>query len=93
MIDLKEAIERAKQFIVELNGESEQFQVEEVFLSEDRKSWLVTLSYYKKIDSPNSLQKALGLENLRTYKRVVIDNETEDIIGVFNWSYEKREAA
>lgn len=36
MIDLKEAIERAKQFIVELNGKTEQFQVEEVILSEDK---------------------------------------------------------
>lgn len=93
MIDLKEAIEKAKQFIVELNGEAEQFQVEEVFLSEDKKNWFVTLSYYKKIDSPNSLQKALGLENLRTYKRVVIDNDTTDIVGIYNWSYDKREAA
>lgn len=63
MIDLKEPIEKAKQFIVELNGEPDNFQVEEVFLSESRKSWFVTLSYYRKNDSPNDLQKALGLEN------------------------------
>ena len=93
MIELKEAIEKAKQFIVELNGETEQFQVEEVFLSENKKNWFVTLSYYKKIDSPNSLQKALGLENLRTYKRVEIDNDTKDVIGIFNLSYDRREAA
>jgi hypothetical protein len=93
MIDLKEAIERAKQFIVELNGEPEQFQVEEVILSEDKQNWLVTVSYYKKIDSPNELQKTLGLESRRVYKRIVIDNKTEEIVGLYNWNYDKREAA
>lgn len=93
MIDLKEAIERAKQFIVELNGETEQVQVEEVILSEDKQNWLVTVSYYKKIDSPNELQKTLGLEVRRVYKRIVIDNKTEEIIGMYNWSYDRREAA
>lgn len=93
MVELKEAIESAKKFIVELNGESEQFQVEEVFLSDNKDKWFVTLSYLKRNDSPNSLQKALGLESLRTYKRVVIDNNTKDVIGILNWTYDKREAA
>lgn len=93
MIDLKEAIERAKQFIVELNGETEQFQVEEVLLSEDKKNWFVTVSYYKKIQSPNELQKTLGLESQRAYKRVVIDSENENVVGMLNWSYDRREAA
>jgi hypothetical protein len=93
MIDLKEAIERAKQFIIELNGEPEQFQVEEIILSEDKKNWLVTVSYFKKIQSPNELQKTLGFEGQRVYKRVVIDNKTEEIVGMYNWSYDKREAA
>ena len=93
MIDLKEAIERAKQFIVELNGETEQFQVEEVLLSEDKKNWFVTVSYDKKIQSPNELQKTLGLESQRAYKRVVIDSENENVVGMLNWSYDRREAA
>lgn len=93
MIDLKEAIERAKQFIVELNGEPEKFQIEEVILSEDKKTWLVTVSYYTKIDSPNELQKTLGFEGRKAYKRVIIDSKTEEIVGMYNWSYEKREAA
>jgi hypothetical protein len=93
MIDLKEAIERAKQFITELNGEPEHFQVEEVILSDDKQNWLVTVSYYKKIDSPNELQKTLGLDSQRAYKRLVIDNKTEEIVGMYNWSYDRREAA
>jgi hypothetical protein len=92
MIDLKEAIERAKQFIAELNGEPEQFQVEEIMLSEDKKNWLVTVSYFKKIKSPNELQKTLGLEGQIAYKRVVVDSENENIVGMLNWSYDRREA-
>lgn len=92
MIELKEAIERAKQFIAELNGEPEQFQVEEVILSEDKKNWLVTVSYYKKIKSPNELQKTLGLESQRAYKRVVIDSKNEKIIGMIDGFYNRREA-
>lgn len=93
MIDLKEAIESAKQFISELNGETEQFQVEEVMLSEDKKNWFVVVSYYKKIPSPNELQKTLGLEGQRAYKRVVIDSENENVVGMYNWYYDRREAA
>ncbi len=92
MIDLKEAIERARQFIIELNGQPEQFQVEEIILSDDKKNWLVTVSYLKKISSPNELQKTLGLENQRAYKRVVIDSDNENVVGMLNWSYDRREA-
>ncbi len=93
MIDLKEAIEQAKQFIVELNGEPEEFQVEEAVLSEDKKNWHITVSFYKSIDSPNQLQKALGLENRRKYKSVVIDNKTQEIIGLVDGYFNRREAA
>lgn len=93
MIDLKEAIERAKEFIVEMNGQPENLQIEEVTLSSDGRSWSVTLSYFKRIQTPNELQTALGLEGTRTYKRVVIDSEDKKIIGMFNWAFDKSEAA
>jgi hypothetical protein len=92
MIGLKEAIEKAKTFIVEINGEQEQFQIEDISLSDDKRNWFVTLSYMQKIGSPNQLQTMLGLEGRRTYKKVVIDNESKEIIGMYNWAYEKREA-
>ena len=91
MIELKEAIERAKQFLVELNGDLERFQIEEITLSDDKKKWLVTTSFFRKIQSPNELQKTLGLESERVYKRVVIDSESDDVLGMMNWSFEKRE--
>ena len=93
MIELKEALDIAKNFIVEVNGGQEDFQLEEVGLSDDKKSWQVTYSYYNKIESPNQLQAALGLDKKRVYKRVVIDSESKDIIGMYNWAYVNREAA
>ncbi len=93
MIQLKEAIEKAKQFITELNGNLDRFQIEEVILSEDKMKWSVTVSYFRRIQTPNELQKTLGLESERVYKRVVIDSENDNVIGMMNWSFERREAA
>ncbi|HEY0047689.1 MAG TPA: hypothetical protein VGB68_00275 [Pyrinomonadaceae bacterium] len=93
VLDMKDVTEIAKQFIFELNGEQEQFQVEEIMLSEDRKNWLITVSYYRKIKSQNELQKTLGLEGSRVYKRIVIEREKYHVIGMFNWTYDRREAA
>lgn len=92
MIDLKEAIERAKLFIIELNGKIEEFQIEEVGLSEDKKNWNVTISYLRKIDSPNEIQITLGLETRRVYKKVVIDSENEKVVGMIDGFYNRREA-
>lgn len=93
MIGLKEAINIAKDFIIEMNGEQEDFQLEEISLSNDKKNWEVTYSYNKKIDSPNQLQMALGFKSRKAYKRVIIDGESKEIIGMYNWAYENREVA
>lgn len=93
MIELKEALNIAKQFIIEMSGEKSDFQIEEVALSDDKKNWQVTYSYSEKIENPNSLQSALGLEKRRLYKRIVIDAENKDVIGMYNWSFTNREAA
>ena len=93
MIGLKEAMEIAKNFIVEMNGEQENFQLEEITLSNDKKNWEVTYSYNKKIANPNQLQVALGFKAYRAYKRIVIDGETNEVVGMYNWAYENREVA
>lgn len=48
MIGLKEAMEIAKKFIVDVNGEQENFLLEEISLSPDGKKWEVTYSYNRK---------------------------------------------
>jgi hypothetical protein len=91
--EMKEVTELAKQFIVELNGEQEQLQVEEVVRSEDGK-WSVILSYFRKYRTPNELQKTLGLLGSRAYKRItIIDRDGHQIVGMSDWSPERREAA
>lgn len=93
MIELKEAMQIAKDFIIEMNGEKEDFQLEEVTLSNNGKNWEVTYSYNKKIDNPNQLQAALGFLAKRAYKRIVINRESKEVIGMYNWAYENREVA
>ena len=94
MIDLKEAVRLAKKFLTETEGQPEEnVEVEEALLARDGKSWSVTLSYFKKITSPNDLQKALGLTGTKAYKRIVIDSKTRNIIGMSRRPFDKSEAA
>lgn len=79
--------ELAKRFVVELNGDQEQLQVEEIVLSDDRKLWYVTVSYLQLINNPNQLQKALNLLSHRVYKRLTLDSKTLRVIGMQNWSF------
>lgn len=92
-LDMKDLSELAKQFITELNGEQDQFQVEEVLLSEDGKSWVVTVSYFRKHKTPNELQRTLGLLGNRVYKKITIEKNSYNVVGMSDWSPERREAA
>lgn len=92
-LDLKKAIEIAKDFVSEVGGEPDSLQLEEVALSEDKKKTEVVYSFNKKFANPNSLQKALGLEGLRSFKKIVVDNGSGEVLGMYNWTYEHREAA
>lgn len=93
MIDLKQAMEIAKKFIADFNGEPDNLQLEEISLSSNKTTTDVVYSFNKKHVNPNSLQKALGLEGIRHYKKVVLDNDSGEVLGMYNWSYEQREAA
>lgn len=92
MIELKQAIEIGKDFIGEAIGEVENLQLEEISLSSDKAIAEVVYSFNKKFVSPNSLQKALGLEGLRNLKKIVIDSKSGEVLGMYNWSYDQREA-
>ena len=93
MTDLKEAMEIAKNFIADVSGDTDNLQLEEVALSPDKNKTEVVYSFNKKVADPNSLQKALGLSGFRNFKKVVIDNQSGEVLGMYNWSYEQREAA
>ena len=85
-LDMKAVSDIAKRFVIELNGEQEQLQIEEVILSPDRKLWLVTVSYLQLINNPNQLQQALNLLSRRVYKRLTIDSKSLRVVGMQNWT-------
>ncbi len=93
MIDLKEATEIAKKFIIEMEGDQEGFHLESVLLTSDKKSWQVIYSYKKKIENLNELQRIMGLKERKIYKKVVISNEDKKIIGYSDGAYDRSEAA
>lgn len=92
MVELKEAMEIAKKFIIEVNGNQENFSLEEISLSPDKKSWEVIYSYDRNQTPRNEIQKVIGLDGLKTYKKVVIDTKTGEVVGMFNWSYDRQAA-
>lgn len=67
MIDVKEAVEKAKTFVQDVVGSNEirRLTLEEIELSEDTKSWLVTLGLALNepydLLSPGKLEKSLKL--------------------------------
>lgn len=92
-MELKEAMEVAKAFVAEVSDSPENVQLEEVALSSDRSKIEVVYSFNKRLPNPNSLQRALGLEALRSFKKIVIDQKTGEVLGMYNWTYETRQAA
>jgi hypothetical protein len=93
VMNLKEAIAYAKHYLEDINGEVENPQVEEAVLSPDNKSWSVVLSYFNKIEKPNDLQKTLGITGSKVYKKFVINVSDSSLIGLYNWSYDRKEVA
>jgi hypothetical protein len=88
---MREISDIAKYFIVELNGEQDRIQVEEVTSSLNGMNWLVTVSYFKRVENPNELQITLGLFGNRVYKRLTIDKASRKVIGMRNWSSGREE--
>ncbi|NOT47918.1 MAG: hypothetical protein HOP17_09260 [Acidobacteria bacterium] len=101
MIDIDKIVKRdadkvrtlsefARKFLVELNGEMTHFDVEEVKFDGDH--WVVAVSFLRKISEPNELQRTLGILERRIYKRITIDWKKQQVLGMSDWSPERREA-
>jgi len=82
MIELKETVEKAKDFIADFFDKPEKIQVEAFSLSEDKKSWNVTYSFWRKAESSNQLQTILGITGSKIYKTIQIDTEKGEVIGM-----------
>jgi len=79
MIDVKEATEKAKAHLVSFFPEAEQVQLEEVELSEDKASWLITLSY-EGVSSSVASSMLVGKSLL--YKIFKLDAETGEVLSM-----------
>ncbi len=80
MIDAKRAVLAAKEYIkslyeLPLNG----LRLEEVELSDDERSWLITLGFLEDYDTNpavTALGSALGYKERRVYKQIKVDATT-----------------
>lgn len=82
--DIRALSQYAEQFVTELYGKQDQFQIEEVKRSGRGKDWTVTVSYFRKHKTPNDLQKVLGLFGSRVYKQLTIQSDGT-VTGITNW--------
>ena len=82
--EIKKLSKTAEVFISELYGKFGQFQIEEVRKSENDKNWVLTVSYFQKHESPNDLQKLMGLFGNRVYKQLVIKSDGT-VVSIANW--------
>ena len=82
MIQINDAIEKAKNSIIEIFAKPEKIQVEAFGLSEDKKSWNVTYSFWQKSEPVSQLQLVLGITESKVYKTIEIDAESGEIIGM-----------
>lgn len=75
MINVKEAVARATQYMGEVFHDLHDLQLEEVELSDDDAQWYITLSYLRPepLESPLA---PLGRKYERVYKQIVVDAQT-----------------
>ncbi len=83
MIELRQAIEIAKKFIIEMNGEQEDLQLEYVRHLESDNTWRATYSFLRDESTPNQLQAVLGItRNGRIYRTIDIEDENGEVVGM-----------
>ena len=79
MINVKEATDKSKEYLISFFPEAEQVQLEEVELSEDKAHWLITLSY-EGISSSVASSMLVGKSLL--YKIFKLDAETGEVLSM-----------
>lgn len=93
MIDVKNAVKMAFAVFNELY-ESKKFEdilLEEVELSSDNASWLVTIGFYRRTPSINIIESIGSKKYIRMYKIIQIDADTGKLIAMKNvaWNANK----
>lgn len=80
MIDAKESVRIAMEAMGELYGgeQTPQLMLEEVELSEDGRSWQVTLSFFRPIQK-SAIEAMTGQPGVPVYKVLAIDAESGQV--------------
>ena len=79
MIDVKEATNKAKEYLASFFPEVEKVQLEEVELTEDRAYWFITLSHE---GVSNSVASSLLVGKSVRYKLFKLDAENGEVISM-----------
>lgn len=79
MINVKEATDKAKEYLVSFFPDAEQVQLEEVELSGDKNHWLITLSYE---GVSTSVASSMLVGKSLLYKIFKLDAETGEVISM-----------
>jgi len=86
MIKVKTAVQIAFDLFKELKDTKkfEDILLEEVELSEDKNTWLVTLGFYRQMPSVNIMESLGSKKYIRTYKTLEIDAASGEMIAMKN---------
>jgi len=79
MINVKEATDKAKEYLISFFPDAENLQLEEVEQSKDKAHWLVTVSYE---GVSNSVASSLLVGKTVLYKIFKIDAENGDVVSM-----------
>ena len=79
MIDVKEATDKAKEYLVAFFPEAEKIQLEEVELTNDKAHWFITLSYE---GVSNSVASSLLVGKSVRYKLFKLDAESGEVVSM-----------
>jgi hypothetical protein len=88
MIEIKQAVEAARNHLISLYSNPRGVQLEEVYLSDDESAWFVTLSFLAQADEGEIFSGSYGMLRqfeqqisgktrlVRTYKSFEVDGES-----------------
>jgi len=79
MINVKEASDKAKEYLISFFPDADNLQLEEVELSEDKAHWLVTLSYE---GVSNSVASSLLVGKSVLYKIFKINAKNGEVVSM-----------
>jgi len=83
MVEIKQAVSIAKDFVTNLNaelGDLNDLALEEISQTEDGRYWLVTMGFSRQKPSPSKLLPSYQME--RVYKTIKVDKETGEPVAM-----------